>query len=644
MAVALSPTRFRMFPYLALLAVLAALCIALIPATVDAKELHWDRYDVTIDVNADGSLRITEDQDISFDEGFFSEGFAVIPLARVEEIDNVQLSENGQPYERALTYGVPGTFTVEQVGGDLEILWWFAPANAVNAPEIRNFTINYDVTGGLRVYNDPPTNQLWWRAIDEDFSADIDSSTITVNLPDEVTPENLVIGAFTRGYDADQVQIEQINGDTIVFQANNIDQGDSIEARVTFPPLTSASVPAWQAADDERREREERLEPYRALANVLFLGAGLLLAVGGPLGLYAVWHNYGRDTPVAMPLDILREPPSDLPAGTVGTLIDERADIHDLIATLVDLAERDVIHIEETSSEILGINYNRDWTISKIGETDSLTKAEQALVRALFGSKDEVKLKAVRQSFGKQQGKVRTAFYEELVQRGYFPSNPEKVRRNWRIGGFVMLGGIAFIGFQLWSSVGSFAPFAIAVLIGLGVTGLALLIAAGFMPRKTPQGAEAAARWIAFRRYLEEIEKYDDLQQAQEIFARYLPYAVAFSIETSWVRKFASVDTPAPRWYGPRHGRTWPHNRPVIVGTGGGGGLDMPNMPSLDSMSEGFAGSLQGMSDGLFNMFKQASSSFSPYSESSGGGRSGGFGGGGGSFGGGGGGGGRGFR
>lgn len=610
-------------------------------AAAQGKSLHWDRYDVTIDVNPDGSYQVTEDQDISFDQGYFSEGFAVIPLGRVEEIRNVQLAEDGQPYTRASTGGEIGTFTVSQFGGELEILWWFTPAMG---PETRNFTISYHVTGNLRVYDDPPVNQVWWRAIDEDFSADIRSSTITINLPAVVAPADLTLGVHTHGYDAENVQFEQVDGDTIVFQASNIDQGDAIEPRVEFPQITSATAPAWQATDDARREREERLEPYRALANLLFLGAGLMLAVGGPVGVYAIWHSYGRDTPVEIPIDILREPPDDLPPGAVGTLIDERADIHDLVATMVDLAERDIIHIEEENTEILGITMSRDWKITKIGSFDGLRLPEKTLARALFGSKSEVKLKDIRQSFGKQQGKVRKAFYKELVDHDYFPHNPESVRNWWRIGGIVILVGAVIIGFQLWAVVGSFAPFALAVLIGLGLVAASIVIASNWMPKKTAKGAEAAARWVAFRRYLEQIDRYSDLKEAQDIFAKYLPYAVAFGIEKSWVRKFSKVDTPAPRWYGPRYGRRGRYgNRPVL--TGGGGSLNMPGMPSLDSMSEGFSGSLQGMSDGLFSMFNQASSSFRPYSNSSSSGsRGGSFGGGGGSFGGGGGGGGRGFR
>ena len=47
------------------------------------------------------------------------------------------------------------------------------------------------------------------------------------------------------------------------------------------------------------------------------------------------------------------------------------------------------------------------------------------------------------------------------------------------------------------------------------------------------------ARWRAFKRYLQNLEKYTKVEEAAEIFERYLPYAVAFGLEQSWIRKFA---------------------------------------------------------------------------------------------------------
>lgn len=605
--------------------------------SAQSKDLYWDRYDVTIDIRRDGTLLVSEDQTIRFLGGPWQEGFAVIPLSRVESINNVEVLENGQPYRRATSSGTPGTYTVERYGGDIEILWWFGPLY----DETRNFTIRYQVEGGLRVYEEENRDQLWWRAIDEDFAADIREATVTINLPGPVDPDELAFEAYERGIG--DVEVEIVDEDTLRFSASGLDQGDALEARVEFPKLTTASEPSWQAAQEAREEREEMLEPFKALANLLFLGSGILITLGAPVGVYALWHSRGRDHPVPLPVDMLREPPDDLPPGAVGTLIDERADTHDLIAMLVDLGERGIIQIEETNSEFLGLTFSRDWVLRRTGETSGLSKPERSLVSAIFGRKDEVNLKDIRQRFGRKQKSIKKDLYEELVRHGYFPENPESVRTRWQVLSFVVMGAAVGIGFVSWGTIGSFAPMIIALLFGIGVAGGALLIASRAMPRKTQKGAEAAAKWIAFRRYLEEIDRHQDLEQAREIFSSYLPYAIAFGIEKSWVRKFARVDTPAPHWYGPHYGpRRYGRGTWVGGGTSSPGGeFDMPSMPSLNEMSSGLGQSLQSMSDGLFDMFDSASEAFKPYSSSSGGG---GFSGGGGGFGGGGGGGGRGFR
>ena len=64
-----------------------------------------------------------------------------------------------------------------------------------------------------------------------------------------------------------------------------------------------------------------------------------------------------------------------------------------------------------------------------------------------------------------------------------------------------------------------------------------LLFAARYMPRKTAKGARAAVQWNAFKNYLKNIEKYAQVKDAQDQFEKYLPYAIAFGLEKSWVKK-----------------------------------------------------------------------------------------------------------
>src|SRR5690606_17925407 len=98
------------------------------------------------------------------------------------------------------------------------------------------------------------------------------------------------------------------------------------------------------------------------------------------------------------------------------------------------------------------------------------------------------------------------------------------------------------------------SPILLCLPFAMGISGLFMLIIGQHMPRKSKKGAEEAAKWIAFREYLENIEKYADLDNVAKDFDRYLPYAVAFGLEKSWIRRFSKVSaTPIPSWYYPTY-------------------------------------------------------------------------------------------
>ncbi|MCB0236142.1 MAG: DUF2207 domain-containing protein, partial [Anaerolineae bacterium] len=139
----------------------------------------------------------------------------------------------------------------------------------------------------------------------------------------------------------------------------------------------------------------------------------------------------------------------------------------------------------------------------------------------------------------------------------------------------------------------------------------------------TPKGAEEAAKWLAFKRYMENLEQYTKVEEAQEIFDRYLPYAIAFGLEKSWIEKFAKVNTAPPPWFypgpylGPRPRRYiwWTGAGYGPIGSGGGGmspsegGSMAP--PSMSDMSRGMGASLASMSAGLGAMLTSSSNALS---------------------------------
>jgi uncharacterized membrane protein len=179
--------------------------------------------------------------------------------------------------------------------------------------------------------------------------------------------------------------------------------------------------------------------------------------------------------------------------------------------------------------------------------------------------------------------------------------------------------------------------------IALAFVGVVAASASAAMPVKSRLGAEQTAAWQAFKRYLSNLERYTKVEEATDQFDKYLPYAIAFGIERSWINRFARVQTvPMPGWYYPYGwGRPYYHGQGQGFPTSGGG-PGLGGVPSVQGMSDNLAGSLQNMSTGLTSMLNSAASTFRSVPQSSGRG-GGGWGGGGFSGGGGGGGGSRGF-
>jgi hypothetical protein len=155
------------------------------------------------------------------------------------------------------------------------------------------------------------------------------------------------------------------------------------------------------------------------------------------------------------------------------------------------------------------------------------------------------------------------------------------------------------------------------------------------MPQKTRHGAESAARWRAFRDWLRDIRKFEQLDENPGLFDRYFAYAVAFNLEKQWVREFERAGAPAPRWYHRAGGAGDVVIIPDLDGVPGDiggigevgrhlgrvGEIGLPNVgvPNVDigGVGEGLQGAselmgagLQGASDGLADLLDSAGSIF----------------------------------
>jgi uncharacterized membrane protein len=594
------------------------------------RSVVWERFDVDLTVEKNGNVNVVETQTIQFQGGPFRFGFAAIPLGRLERITNVEVYAGDQRFEQSNTEA-PYTFNTWVEGGEFNIRWYFPETSN----SIHTYTFKYTAEGAIRIYEGG--DQIWWTAIDAlDFP--VQASRVTVHLPEGVDE---IQKWEPYGVKA---QAEVVDSRTIVFTAQEtIRPGQRFEVRVQFPHgVVEAPPPAWQQEFDTRVAEQPgdepagvdgATDPQRDLLN-LFLGfTGLFIIASGIVGLFVLWYTRGRDAPVPLVADYLPHPPSDLPPGVVGTLLDETADMQDIIATIVDLARRGVITMQEVQEKgFLGIGARTDFVFEQRDHTEPLRSYENRLLQELFRGRPSQRLSSLKEKFYTAIPGLQDQLYEEVVNEGFFQRSPETTRRIYAIIGVIGLIFSAVLGFFALATMAVFAEAALCIPFGLGVVSLGMIIFGRAMPRKMTAGSEAGARWRAFKRYLENIEDYTDLEQAKGIFDSYLPYAIAFGLEKSWVEKFSRVDAPAPPWYhpvgGPVWDDTWPHRPrrpvyrsgrgPVFTGTGRDSGEAEPapdvgfpdsgGLPDLQRTSDSLGRSLQSMSGGLATMLNVAGS------------------------------------
>jgi uncharacterized protein (TIGR04222 family) len=249
--------------------------------------------------------------------------------------------------------------------------------------------------------------------------------------------------------------------------------------------------------------------------------------------------------------DFIPKPPDNSPPGAAGALIDEVVHQRDIVATLTDLGRRGVITLDHSDSSSIGSDVN----VTLKDPSLPLAPFEKETLNALFKwnlkAGETVSAWKASSAFSEAAPEIRSLLYQELVTRGYFSKSPEETRTNWRNRALRLFLLAPIAGVVVWLIFFRDVGWFWFPLVASMVIAAVIYLMSGAMPKKTLAGAEAAAKWRAFRRYLQDIERYDKLEERKEIFDQYLPYAIAFGLEESWVSAFAAKGASAPPWYAP---------------------------------------------------------------------------------------------
>lgn len=427
---------------------------------------------------------------------------------------------------------VPLRSEVSRQGRAIRVKAWVP--EAVNAT--RTVIITYRVRRAL--IDVDGHQELYWNVTGSEWDVPIREAEAVVSSPSSISLDEIRSIAFTGARGASGADYTEDRADTfLTFRATRpLGPREGLTIAVGWPPgaIRGPSVARqalWWLGDNWPLAL-----PFLTLA-----------------GAFTFWRLYGRDPGGALTIKPEYGPPEGMMPAAGGALATERAEPRDVVATMVDLAVRGYVRIEEIESGI-GDSDFMFHRLKAISGDPGLKSAELYLLSRFFGSDWGLtarRLSEVKRDYDNVFPPMRDEIYRTMVREGLFPSSPERVRAVWLVSGIAVVLVAAIV---LSGAVGSLGPSPVPLALGLGLSGLIVLAFSPLMPRKTWRGAQALARVKGFREFLERTSKDELRRLPPDTMHRWLAWAIALGVSERWIHGFEGLPVSEPTWYSGRGG------------------------------------------------------------------------------------------
>jgi uncharacterized membrane protein len=516
-----------MFSLRRVVAILLLVIFAAMPAI--ARTLVFKHFDAQVQMHPDGTIDVTEVIEAQF-TGVWHGIYRSIP---VEYTDDAGLNYTLLLDQINATDSEGQKLKLEQNREGRNIKFKIYVPAAEDAT--RTILLHYRVLDALRFFQDH--DELDWNVTGNEWQDPIELVTAHIELPAGVTGLHAIAYTGVNNSRTEDARIEISDNIVDIRSTRRLGYRQGLTAVVGFdkgfvhPPSGSVK-----------------------LMRFLQSNSPLLIPVIAFFVMLWLWWTRGRD-PQRQAISVQYEPPDKLTPGECGTLVDNEAAMRDITATLVDLAVKGYLTIEQKEeSHLLGLTHSKDY-IFHMKKTPTEWAAarshEQEMLSALFdaGASPDVNLSALQNHFYTRLPAIRDRIFSALMKDGYYLHRPDTVKQGYIgaglvIGGLLVFGGVGYFQNATGIAAGSWISAGIA-------SGLVICIFGWFMPARTVTGARALEKVLGFEEFLGRVEKdqIERLEQTPELFEKYLPYAMALRVEKKWVQAFSGIALQPPQWY-----------------------------------------------------------------------------------------------
>ena len=506
-------------------------------APASARSYHIRSFESTITVEQDGSATITESIRLNF-RGQFNGIYRTIPVdypgprgsnyALFTEILAVE-GDSGNELEYE-----------DRISGGFRELKIYIPG-AVDTD--KTVKIRYRVLNGVRFF--PDYAEWYWNVTGNDWEVPIDRAAATVELP-SAAAAGLRAQGFTGVYGSKLQDVNvEINGSRVFIESSNpLPMRGGLTVDIYIPPGV------LREPDPLKRAR------WFVRGNPI-----VLLPVFALLVMFGLWWLKGRDPDAGLSVAPQYEPPKNMTPAEVGALVDDSVDARDLTSTLVDLAVRRYIDIDETEEEGL-LFKSKDYLFKLVrqrSQWSGLAPHELTLLNKLFPDTDERRLSSLKNTFYTTVPRLKKDILSALKSKGMYRLDPD-MAMFWRIVGAV-ISAAPFV----WLHMSGRAPvFQSPAYLGVAV--VASLIIVWLFGRqltaKTLAGVRAHVRIRGFQEFMDRVDRDRLKRMPPDTFEKFLPFAMALGVEERWAKAFEGIVQQPPQWY---HGTgARPHFSPYV--------------------------------------------------------------------------------
>src|SRR5581483_7692772 len=200
-----------------------------------------------------------------------------------------------------------------------------------------------------------------------------------------------------------------------------------------------------------------------------------------------IWWKWGRDPDPGMSVAPMYEPPAGISPAEAGTLLGDSIHPRDITSTIVDLAVRGFVKIEETKDSGL-VFHHKDYILHLLiprEQWQNVQPHERVMLENVFATGTDIRLSDLKNRFYTAIPVIRQNIMAELKTKGMYMVDPESAN------------GYSFVGLLIISAI---------------ISAIVWWLFARQMTAKTLKGCRTQVAVLGFQEFMNRVDK-DRLQR-----------------------------------------------------------------------------------------------------------------------------------